>query len=268
MLVSNRNMAFAESNYSSFYHDTYQAGVKSGVIDSNTVPYSKFAEECNEDIAPGYSSYLKNGGNSTFQQFAAENNYDQDPKGADPRLSVNTNSMSASNQLMAVSNAKASTDYNMKAGDILICHGTGSEGYFLGHAAIASSSKYVLEMRGIGYHNEHTTKKDFFERNTRGDAYVLVYRETKHPNYANDAASYAYNDMYKNISIRYEITTNLYHKNPSYCSKYVYLAYYWGANKNMLMFYPMGDHIVTPFGLIGNFIGSYVPEEIHKITSY
>jgi uncharacterized protein YycO len=252
------------SDYSNEYLQTYQAGIKAGIINPKHVSYEAFADECKTEIAPVYKTYLKQGGTGNFQQFAADNNYDQDPEGAENEQSTNANGI----QILKANTTNARKGYHMKAGDILICHGTGSTGYFLGHAAIANSSKYVLEMEGSGHPNVHTKKKTFFQRNTKGKAYVLVYREKKHTTYAKKAASYAYNNMYKYTYIWYMITTNLYHKSPSYCSKYVYLAYYWGDFRKGIRNWHDSPHIVTPYGLIGNFQGSYKPSKIHKITSY
>lgn len=158
----------------------------------------------------------------------------------------------------------------MKAGDILVCYGTNSDfsGKFIGHAAIATSAKYVLQMTGPGHRAEHYAKKTFFNKYTGRSSYVAVYRVESHPTYASKAASYAYNHMYKVTNPSYFISTNLYHKSPSYCSKYVYLAYYWGATKNALTYYSSNLHIVTPHGLVGNFKGSFHPAYIHKITKY
>ncbi|ORN12511.1 hypothetical protein FAM23167_02672 [Lentilactobacillus parabuchneri] len=65
-------------------------------------------------------------------------------------------------------------------------------------------------------------------------------------------------------SLNYLTTTNLYHKNPSYCSKYVYLAYWWGTSykgmKGGLMW-------VFPFSMTNVFSGTYKPSYIYKLTT-
>ncbi|MBC1923029.1 hypothetical protein HCJ80_12905 [Listeria grayi] len=156
----------------------------------------------------------------------------------------------------------------MKAGDILIVYGTRITPRYIGHAAIATSSKYVMEMTGPKHKSEHNTKAAFFKRNTTGSKYVLVYRIKKHPHYADDASTYAYKHMYKKDRIqKYYISPRLYHKDPSYCSKFVYLSYYWGATKSSVK-YLTEIHIVTPHALIGDFKGTFKPSKIHKITKY
>jgi hypothetical protein len=261
------------SDYSNEYLQTYQAGIKARIINPKHVSYEAFADECKTEIAPVYKTYLKQGGTGNFQQFAADNNYDQDPEGAENEQSTNANGI----QILKANTTNARKGYHMKAGDILICHGTNSSGYFLGHAAIATSSKYIIEMQGSEFardNNKHTPKKTFFKSHTKGKAYVLVYRMKKHPHYANDAGAYAFHRFYskkgahkKTVHLWYFVPSHLYSINPNYCSKLVYQAYWWGATKKALNRFDNG-HVVTPYGLVGDFLGSYKPAKIHKITSY
>lgn len=82
---------------------------------------------------------------------------------------------------------------------------------------------------------------------------MYVYRIKARPHYADAASTYAYKYMYKKDNPTYFISTDLYHQSPSYCSRYVYLSYWWGATKSALIFYKTNTHIVTPHGLAGNF---------------
>ncbi|WP_409022212.1 hypothetical protein ACE83Q_00605 [Dellaglioa sp. P0083] len=195
----------------------------------------------------------------------AEDNYEQPVMQPGDKPTVVT----ASEHSDSLLRSAARSSYSMKAGDILVCYGSNSDltGNIVGHAAIATSKGWLLEIPGKKYNKaKHTSKKDFFQQHTKKGAHVEVYRINKHPHYANDAAQYAWDHMYKKTNPTYQITTNLYHKSPSYCSKYVYLAYQWGATKKALT--QWGIHIVTPHGLPGNFVGSFKPNYIHKITSY
>lgn len=60
------------------------------------------------------------------------------------------------------------------------------------------------------------------------------------------------------------ILTSKNDKNPSYCSKYVYLAYWWGTShkgmKGGLMW-------VFPFSMTNVFSGTYKPSYIYKLTT-
>lgn len=59
---------------------------------------------------------------------------------------------------------------------------------------------------------------------------------TSHPEYAKEAAQYAYDDMYKTDSPIYNLEPWLYQKKKSYCSKYVYLALLvWRCNATTLI---------------------------------
>lgn len=126
----------------------------------------------------------------------------------------------------------AHNSYNMKAGDILVVFGRNSDykSRIIGHAAIATSSKHVMEIPGVNHRAWYSSKKGFFYRNTGKNRFVYVYRIKAHPHYADAASTYAYKYMYKKDNPTYFISTNLYHKSPSYCSKYVYLSYWWGSN--------------------------------------
>lgn len=163
----------------------------------------------------------------------------------------------------------------MKPGDILIVYGTNSSsnsvGFFVGHAGMAISSKSVLHMPGGHKRAQKWSKTSFFKKYTHGDSYVSVYRmPATSSTIAKKSASYAYKNMYQKHNPSYRITSNLYHKSPSYCSKYIYLAYYWGnKNHSFMHSYPTNFHVVTPHGLIGNFYSSYpstTPEYLYKIT--
>ncbi|GCD87211.1 hypothetical protein KB1253_23690 [Lactiplantibacillus plantarum] len=250
-------------NYQNYYQQTYIEGTQSGIIKEN---YSNFVKQCDIDLAPAYLNFIKGDGNLTFPEFAKENNYDQgSPEETDTQniaISSNTKPNSLSTVKSAASKAK------IKSGDMLICHGTNSSGKFLGHEAIATSGNYVLEMRGpegAKNNNYHTPITTFFKNHLKktGD-YIQVYWIKSHPNYSSDAAKYAYNHMYISNKINYLTTTNLYHKNPSYCSKYVYLAYWWGTShkgmKGGLMW-------VFPFSMANVFSGTYKPSYIYKLTT-
>ena len=75
--------------------------------------------------------------------------------------------------------------------------------------------------------------------------------------------------MYLKDNPSYMITSNLYHKRPSYCSKICLSCLLMGATKSALKKYKNGgQHIVTPHGLTDNFVGSFKPIRIHKISTY
>ncbi|MCI1882247.1 MAG: hypothetical protein LKI94_08665 [Sporolactobacillus sp.] len=248
----------------------YTTGKDKGIITNENMTYSEFTALCKNSVIPAYQQYSKQNPTVTFQQYIADDHYEvpeQQPGDHPTEVQANDSTKSSGNTMQPLTSAKSG--YNMKAGDILVIYGINSDssGKFIGHAAIASSSKYVLHMPGYFHYAEHWTKKHFFQHYTSSHSYVAVYRIKKHPHYSNDAASYAYHKMYKKSNPWYSITTRLYHKSPSYCSKYVYLSYWWGATHSALIYYKKA-HIVTPHGLVGNFKGTFKPSYIHKITKY
>jgi len=256
-------------NTNTEFQQAYESGRSKGVITDENLSYSEFEALCKNSVFPAYLQAKKNDSTLTFQQYVAQDNYEV-PEGLDDHPTTvsagNTPSNNSKSTMMLRSAAHSS--YDMKAGDILVVYGKNSDftRKFIGHAAIACSSGYVMEMSGPGHNAWHSTKKGFFERNTGKNSYV--YRIKAHPNYADSASTYAYKNMYLKDNPSYFISTNLYHKSPTYCSKYVYLSYWWGATKSALIYYKANTHIVTPHGLVGNFQGSFKPTNIHKITSY
>ncbi|WP_289451322.1 hypothetical protein [Lentilactobacillus kefiri] len=131
--------------------------------------------------------------------------------------------------------------YHMKGGDTLVTYGgkgwKGSSGGFPGHVGLAISNNKILEMPGVpkGKSSAHNariiSKKHFFKLHVTGakNEKVVAYRPANE-RYRKEAVSYAYHHMYKKHNPKYKITWNLYKENPSYCSKYVYLAYWRGTH--------------------------------------
>lgn len=132
----------------------------------------------------------------------------------------------------------------VRQGDILLTIGNYKEGT-LGHAAIMATDKFVLEMRnakknkikmqnGRNGNNIRTIKENWFDMHKR--SWITVYRYPDSA-VADTAARWAYRNYYnpidgpiKTIHITYKITWNFLTINPSYCSKLVLHAYYFGTN--------------------------------------
>ena len=254
------DVAASSARSSDEFKKAYNTGKSKGIITDENMSYKDFVSLCKSSVFPAYLNAVKEDSTLTFQSFIAQDNYEVSPEDSGITSS-------------ALLRATGSSSYNMQAGDILVVWGSNSldKARYVGHAAIASSSKYIMEMPGkkISKHATHTRKATFFKRHTGDPKYVEVYRMKNHPKYAKKAATYAYRHMYLKDNPSYMITSNLYHKSPSYCSKYVYLAYWWGATKSALKKYKNGgQYIVTPHGLTDNFVGSFKPIRIHKISTY
>lgn len=132
----------------------------------------------------------------------------------------------------------------VRRGDILLTNGDNSMG-LIGLAAIMVTDNFVLEMpgheknktqmlyRGIS-NNRRIMKQIWFDNYRRH--WINIYRYPDSA-VADAAARWAYRNYYnptggsvKTIHVTYEITLNLLSKNPSYSSKLVLQAYYFGTN--------------------------------------
>lgn len=239
------------------FKKAYNTGKSKGIITDENMSYKDFVSLCKSSVFPAYLNAVKEDSTLTFQSFIAQDNYEVSPEDSGITSS-------------ALLRATGSSSYNMQAGDILVVWGSNSmdKATAIGHAAIASSSKYIMEMPGKknSKHATHTKKATFFKRHTGGPRYVEVYRIKKHPKYANKAATYAYRHMYLKDNPSYMITSNLYHKSPSYCSKICLSCLLVGGK--LKKYKNGGQHIVTPHGLTDNFVGSFKPIRIHKISTY
>lgn len=264
--INTDSAVIAESNQTTSQVDefktAYEQGRAKGIINDSNLSYADFENLCKKSVFPAYLQATTVNPVLTFQQFIAEDNYEV-PIG----LTSNTTTTSASepSNVNPYLRSSAHGGYSMKAGDILIVYGRNSMGRFVGHAAIASSSKYIMEMPGYRYRRaRHTTKKLFFKTNSGKGKFVYVYRFKAHPKYADVASTYAYKKMYKKDNPYYALTLRVWHKSPTYCSKYVYLAYAWGATKKSIV--PVYATLMAPHSLPNDF--KWHASCIHKITSY
>ncbi|CCK86166.1 Putative uncharacterized protein [Lactobacillus equicursoris DSM 19284 = JCM 14600 = CIP 110162] len=257
----------------------YKEGEAKGIIRNNNISEADFIEMCKNSVFPAYLEAVKSNPTLTFEQFVASDNYEvpvQKPGDHPEEVSAEEVKSSKSGSPFT-SFISAKKSYKMKAGDILICYGTGSSGSrLIGHAAMATSANYIIEMSGKPHNasgdswrknNAHVkSKATFFKEHTKGSDYVAVYRNN-HPVYSDRASTYAYRHMYKEDNPTYHITSTIFQKSPSYCSKYVVLAYYWGATKKS-----WGDGarhgIIPPHQLPSYFSDSFVPSYKYKVTSY
>lgn len=132
----------------------------------------------------------------------------------------------------------------VRQGDILLTNGKNAEGS-LGHAAIMATDNFVLDMPGynkttISMHNRDVSnnrriiKQIWFDQYSFHWIYVYRYPDSV---VADAAARWAYRNYYnptdgptKTVDIKYQLTWNILSKNPSYCSKLVLHAYYFGTN--------------------------------------
>lgn len=267
----------AEVNNNKFL-EAYLSGVNKGIINSKNMSKEDFIELCKDSVFPAYLEYTKDNPQVTFEQYVAMDNYEVPKKVPDdnPTTVRGSDENNSKNMWSPFLNlVAASNGYSMKAGDILICYGTNTIDKYIGHAAIATSANYILEMPGYKSgeysraHNAHcTSKKNFFKKYANGKGKrVEVYRIKQHPKYADVASTYAYRHMYKQDNPYYQLPSALYDKSHSYCSKYVYLAYRYGAKASSVKTH-LSTYQVPPYELTWEFSSSFTPAHIHTITQW
>ena len=167
------DVAASSAGSSDEFKKAYNTGKSKGIITDENMSYKDFVSLCKKYVFPAYLNAVKEDSTLTFQSFIAQDNYEVSPEDSGVTSS-------------ALLRATDSSSYNMQAGDILVVWGSNSldKASYVGHAAIASSSKYIMEMPGkkISKHATHTKKATFFKRHTGGPRYVEVYRIKNTPN--------------------------------------------------------------------------------------
>lgn len=265
-IVSTGDGADASST-SDIFRSAYNAGRQKHILTNANMTFKQFKELCKNYVFPSYLKQLKDHPATSFQQYIAKDHYEVPvhQAGEHPQ----TLSLEAAASTDSKDNSSTDqTNYHMQPGDILIIYGTSSfkEAKIFGHSAIAISDNNILHMPGPNLGTQNWTKKRFFDYYTGRGSYIEVYRMTSHPEYAQEAAQYAYNDMYKTNSPVYNLEPWLYDQAKSYCSKYVYLAYWYGAAKAALRHFITGFHYIMPHNLVADFASGYSPTDVYRVT--
>jgi hypothetical protein len=175
---------------------------------------------------------------------------------------------------------------DIRKGDIIIVQSGG-----FGHAAIATSDNYILEMSGGGNfgnwflsgipNNNHQFNKDnwLWGRKEQGatpakmiNSYLQVWR-IPNKSMANQCATYA-DKMFWNSSggykrnryIEYKLASRTLSTNPNYCSKMVFQAYWNGSGSAPVMKdFASGLTFISPGALPNLFTDKYAP---YKVDTY
>jgi len=152
-------------------------------------------------------------------------------------------------------------DFDIQRGDVIITSGTSSLG-IVGHAAIANDNTSILDIPRPGKTTRSIPQKDWVKEYV-AKGWVRVYR-MKDQSLAKSAARWADFNYYsttgstiQNIRPTYNINSDLYTTNPTYCSKIVFQAYWFGTGSAPVMKSTKG--FVTPYGLIDRFNDAYKP---------
>jgi hypothetical protein len=242
------------------YNKLYRDAISAGVINPKTLSYDAWVKENVKEFLPVYKNALAQkafDGSFTYEDWLKANNYGQAPVGSKtitPRSTVG-----------GVTQESIVGGFTLKAGDIFITNSTedGSSGVYLGHAAIANGDGHILDMPGPGQHNRQSTMADWINEYSKPGKWIKVYR-LNNSTLAAQVAKYADTHFYssngtatQDIFLDYQITIHAYEINPTYCSKLVYDALWYGSGSTDLMMTCSG--IVTPFELPNLIMGAYGP---------
>lgn len=260
----------------------YQKAISEKKVNPNRYTFQAFQENYNLGKADYFAMKNIVGSGLDYKSWFGEiANYGAFPDGEGHSSSeAKTSSMLRGSQTSNGNKLKKA----IRKGDILIVSSGGT-----GHAAIATSDNYILEMTGGGNivnwtvkaikNNNHQFSKDNWifgrksEQGIKPDkhiAYWIQLWRVPNKSIANKAASYAdkifwnSNHKYeKNKKIDYRVTTYTSTKNPNYCSKLVFQAYYYGTgNANVIQPQLIGLIFVSPSALPNTFTSKYAPKKI------
>lgn len=256
------------------YNAIYNQAIKEGVIKQQELSYNEWLKE-NVEFKTIYDAGIKENvlePTLGYAEWIKLNHYGQPPKDDDTKFTSYTIGSTKSN----VSTLSASTSkikvtqlssFKIKPGDILITNSTSSAG-IVGHCAIANGANHILDMPGYGNkkdNNRQLTVSQWLSKYSNG--WIKVYR-LKNSSIASKVAKYADRHYYsstgsakKNIHIAYGLTRRLYKFSPSYCSKLVYDAYWFGSGSARVLNGASG--YVLPFTLLDYFWHDYRPSKVH-----
>jgi glucan-binding YG repeat protein len=164
------------------------------------------------------------------------------------------------------------TTVYIKKGDILITNHTSYEG-IIGHAAIAVSDNVILDIPNKYSTTRVKSAKKWLDQYTAEGDWVKIYRLPSAYSYiANRAADWAYKNYYssnggteQDIKPEYDITPSLYSTDPTYCSKIVWQAYFFGTDEYVVSG-AFSTNIVPPYSLISYFNYQYKPTHLYEFV--
>ncbi|MBC1385598.1 hypothetical protein [Listeria innocua] len=239
------------------YEALYEQGVAEGIISSADVSLEAWVEANENEYKQVYQDGLRDDvydASMSYEEWIKLNNYGQPPVVDENWEEVPQNPMVRG----------VYKGYTVKKGDILITNGTSSSG-LLGHAAIANGNEYILDIPGKGETTRQWSTAKWMKEYD-GNGWVKVYR-LKDSSVANAAATWADKNYYstkgtskQDIFPKYGLTGSRYAKNPTYCSKIVLQAFYFGTgSKPVVQVFPS---LVTVYDLPNYFSKAYKPQQV------
>ncbi|CUL10274.1 hypothetical protein E1Z16_12750 [Listeria monocytogenes] len=260
----------------------YQKGIAEGKIASKQYSYDAFKENYETNQATYLALKDEFNTSTSYDEWFAETcNYGAFPDGeghaASERKIETRSANSNGNRLKDV----------IRKGDILIVNSS-----VFGHAAIATTDNYILEMSGnqnivswfvggIANNNHQFTKQHWIfgtsnEQGARSSAHISDWIQVwRLPNQdmAKKCADYAdfkfwssTHSYTKNRHITYRLTSGTLTFDPNYCSKMVFQSYYFGSGSaSVLQGFTGGLSSIAPKALPNLFTAAYKP---YKVGTY
>lgn len=262
--------------------ELYERGIKENKINPTMYSFEAFMEnyELGKDSYNELKDYI--GKNQKYDDWYAEiANYGAFPDGEGHAPSEKENSRKKRSQTDNANKFKK----DLRKGDIVVVSGT------VGHAAIATSNNYILEMTGGGLYdkwptgtmknnNHQFSKHNWLWGNSEQgakpskniDKWIQIWR-LPDSSMANKCATYADKTFWnstggykKNKNYDYLISTNTRSMNPTYCSKLVFHSFYYGSGDAEVIKPNMINlTFIMPGALPNLFEGKYAP---YKVGTY
>lgn len=250
----------------STYNETirvYNVGVELGIINTEKYTFDSFVKDEQYIFKPLYEEYNVATNNTdpiNYQDWLIANNYGILSDTQESLFQKKISKRSTADNKRRFVNL-------VKKGDILIT-GRGIGG-LVGHAAIMTSNYWVLEMpggkgwdHGIKDNNRQVPKDKWFDKHASD--WTTVYRN-RDGTVARQAADWADRTYYnpsggatKTKHITYKISTDIWSTNPSYCSKLVIQAYYYGTGKKkVIRDLSIAGRIIVPSTIPNYFLPPY-----------
>ncbi|MBC1923016.1 hypothetical protein [Listeria grayi] len=250
----------------------YKSGVDAHIINDEKYDYNTWDKKVFLLLKESYNQIQQySEDNISLEDWVKANNYGIIPQTNDSIIDGKENS----NMLRSTASNKKKFINVIKPGDIIFSAKYTLSG-FIGHAALATTHKWIVEMpggktnpNGLKDNNRQITTANFFE--THKSNWNYVYR-LPNQSLAKKVATYADKHFYstkgtskKDVHISYGIDSHMKRKNPNYCSKLVYQAYYYGSGDLPVMKpYPNIFAPIPPAQIINTFRDSYLPYCIGK----
>lgn len=137
------------------------------------------------------------------------------------------------------------TTTKAKPGDMLVTNQTSSAG-LTGHAGIVTDSYTVVHIGGYGEHPEEISISQFYKRYKSKIKVIRYSSGTK----AKKAGIWAREYAEEYYDAEYGLFSKLRGFDPTYCSKIVWQAYYYGADINFNDLSPSSTDMFAPYDIL------------------